>query len=86
MKIEDARNDSSNFIGIEKFVFGDVLESESGDICLVIIAEEDGTPHPNGVWNGLVSLRHHKVYPNRSKFPKLRRIDAKLVIENYQRK
>lgn len=87
MKIEDQRKRDDGYLPLgdgPPFDFGDVVETDGGDVCLVVWSDREGRPYgTNPGYRGLMSLKSGHVYLrlDRTEFPKVRKLAAKLVIE-----
>ncbi len=81
MKIEDKRSD---FVEVrdESIKIGDVVETHNGRIALIVWADDHGRPtcHNPGS-NGLLYLDNCQSSTDWTKYPKVRKLNARLVIE-----
>lgn len=79
--IEDRRTDVPPYVDVDSCRIGEIVETTQGDVCVIAWADVGGRPYAaNPGYPGLFSLRTAKAYTDRAKFPKVRKIQAKLVI------
>lgn len=84
MKIEDNRKGSELFATLTdaSISFGDVVETMSGAIYLVVWCDDRGRPHnANPGRKGLLCLQTHKPWPDSQVSPTVRKLNARLVID-----